>query len=149
MLCSFRPLRTTSRYQVLARTENRCGPSRHLRTIQVDYGEKITVPASPDGRSAVFARIEVDPSLLERARSTIYRAPQRRIALDEHWYRLVTDVASNGLLISLPHTMDFDSPFQLAANPTTIELSTDGGIATSDDSFQLTFFSMRIGGRGI
>ena len=38
MLCNFRSLRTTARYQVLGRNEDRCSASPELGSIAVGYG---------------------------------------------------------------------------------------------------------------
>ena len=148
MLCNFRALQTTARYQLLARTPNRCGAPRQLGSVDAAYGEAVRVPAPPDARSAVFARIEGNEVAgLERLRALLYRAASRRIWLDEIEYRLLPQAGSQGLLLSAPPRSDFPPPFNLAANPATVMLTAGTGWATPDGPLRIEFYSLEIAPR--
>ena len=78
------------------------------------------MPPARGPRDAVFARVDVNRSTIEALRSLVYRSPVRVINLDQIPYRLVVDVAQNGLLLSLPRSADYRAPFTLAPNASTI-----------------------------
>jgi hypothetical protein len=129
-LCSFRSLRATESWQVLARAPDRCGDPRLIRSVESGYGEPIEVPRA--GRNeAVFARIEgVEVSGLERLRSALFRARVRELAINdgEGVYRLVPATADDELILSVPAGLDFPAPFALTPEPArTLELRGAGG----------------------
>ena len=144
LLCGFRAVRTTDRYQVLDRASDRCGPEVAVETVEGRYNEPIAVPrAGPD--ELLFARIEgLEPSGLGGLRTALYKDVRRLIGLDDRVYRLVGANAADGLLISAPARLDFPAPFALAPNPATITLGKDAGPASGPDSFDVEFFKVRV-----
>ncbi len=144
LLCGFRAVRTTDRYQVLERAPDRCGPEVAPETVEGRYNEPIEVPRTgPD--ELLFARIEgLAPSGLGRLRTTFYKDVRRLIGLDDRVYRLVGPNAADGLLISAPPGLDFPAPFALAPNPATITLGKDGGFGSGPDTFEVEFFKVRV-----
>ncbi|MDX6581459.1 MAG: hypothetical protein QOI10_643 [Solirubrobacterales bacterium] len=144
MLCDFRAVRTTERYQVLERAPDRCGPEAEVATLTGTYGEPIEVPrVGPD--EALFARLrDLGPSGLGLLRTAVYKDVRRLIALDDRVHRLVPATAENGLLISAPAAADFPAPFALAPDPATITVAKQGGFGSGSDSFEVEFFKMGI-----
>ena len=145
MLCNFRSLETTARYQLLARAEPHCGSERELGTVEAQWGEAVPVPPAPDAHSAVFARIEgTEVAGLERLRTLLYRAATRRVWLDGDQYRLTPQAGPQGLLLSLPATLDYPSPFLLAQNPATLMVTTGDGVVRPRGPLEITFFSLPV-----
>ena len=109
MLCNFEALRTTSRYQVLGRTPNRCGPPRALSSTEASYGQSVRVPKALGPNEIVFARIHnASPSGIEALRTLFYRAVPRYIAFDGRaTYRVVPGVLEDGLILDAPPGSDF------------------------------------------
>ena len=56
-LCHFAPISTDDRFQVLARTDDRCGDPQAAGSVVAREGEVVDVPAAGAGE-VVFARIE-------------------------------------------------------------------------------------------
>jgi hypothetical protein len=73
------------------------------------------VPAPPDGKSMVLARIDgIGVSGLERVRALAYRALTRHAVLDgNRRFRLVPGTAADGLIMSVPPAADFPDPLGL------------------------------------
>jgi hypothetical protein len=138
-LCSFRSVRVTESWQVLARAPDRCGEPRPIGSVESSYGEPVEVPlAGPN--EAVLARIEgAQVGGLERLRSALFRARFRRLAIDggEAVYRLVLGTADDGLILSVPPRLDFPGPFALAPEPArTLELS------GADGELRIDFYAL-------
>jgi hypothetical protein len=144
MLCHYRALQTTERWQLLGRTPDRCGAERPLRTVAAETGEAIPVPAPPGPDQIVFARIDgLGVDGWERLRSFAYRARNRTVAFDPgaSW-RLVPATADDGLILRAPATIDFPRPFQLAPGADSFAVEVDGGGARP---VRVEFFSQAIG----
>ncbi len=143
MLCHYRAVYTTERWQVLDRVPNRCGPPRSLGTVEATTDEEIAIPAPPSSRDVVFARLHgagVDG--LEKLRSTLYRARQRTVTLDGYAvWRLVPDTAGDGLIMRAAAAVDYPEPFQLAFNARTLSVQVQGA---GPRSIGVEFFAMRV-----
>lgn len=147
MLCHFKALRSTQRYEVLGRTSDRCGPPRPLGSIETAYDEPVRVPrASPGRHDVVFARVHgLAPSGIEWLRTALFRAPRRRIVFDgERGFHLVPRVAEDGLILTAPRRVDFPWRWSLAPNARTIEFRKDPGIASPEGDLSIDFFAMRV-----
>jgi hypothetical protein len=143
VLCHFRARgRPLGRWSLLKRSAPRCGRARPLKTVEAKLGVPAPVPAAPDANSAVFVRIDgIEVKGLEKVRTTLYRALQRRIAFDgERTYPLVPGTAADGIILRVPRRADYPAPFALdqATNTVTVYKSARRGDVT------LRFFSMPI-----
>ena len=144
MLCNYRALRTTGRWQVLGRSGNRCGPARPLGVVGAKTGEKIAVPAPRHRREIVFARIHgLGVDGWEKLRSFAYRARDRTVTFDgERSWRLVAATAEDGLIMRAAPGVDFPRPFQLAPDAREFSVQVDGG---GSRQIQVDFFAQRVG----
>lgn len=145
MLCNYRAVHTTARWQVLHRTRNRCGSPRLIRTVHSQTGREIAIPPPPTPGEMVFAQIEgVEVEGWESLRSILYRARQRTITVDRRTtWRLVPDTAGDGLIMRAPHAVDFPEPFQLAPNPRMVSVQVEDG---SPRSIKVSFFAQAVAG---
>ncbi len=145
LLCRFRAVLTTDRYQLLERAPDRCGAERPLGAVEAGYGEPVTVPRARSDE-AVIARIEgAGGQGLERLRTLAYKEAPRTISLDGIRTRFQTATAPDGILLSAPRTADFPAPFALALGPPTIAIDSAGGAATSSGPLRYEFYAVPIG----
>jgi hypothetical protein len=139
ILCRFAPLRTTSRWQVLRRTADRCGSPTLIRSVESSFGEQVAVPA-PAKNEVVFARIhgaEVDG--LERLRTLFFRSKLRFAVLNgTSVYRLVPGTAADGLLLRGGAGLAGGGPFSQIPQARTIELTGVSG------ELRFDFFRMTV-----
>jgi hypothetical protein len=146
MLCHFRALRTTQRYQVLGRVPNRCGRPRLLRSTPAEYGQQVGIPRPPGRDDIVFARIHgAAPTGVEALRTLFYRPLPTYIVFNGRTsYRLVPTVAADGLILRARLDLDFPKPFGLAPNARTMGLLKDTGPFSPHHGLSFDFYAMRV-----
>jgi hypothetical protein len=138
MVCHYRQLRATDRWQVLGRTAaDRCGPARPLATVAARPGQGVAVPAAGPG-DMVIARVEgLDGTVADRLRTLLYRSPTYTATLDRtSRYRLVPGTAADGLLLALPPAAGFDPAFGLTGRRT--ELAVDAPVTIRFEAVAIT-----------
>lgn len=142
MLCNFRALRTTARWQVLARVPNRCGEQRLMGSVRSEFGSTIRVPMPSRSDEVVLARVHgAEVEGLERLRSFVYRARERYATVNGlRRYRLVPGTAADGLLVNTPVTVDFTEPFSLGPRARTILFEKDSG----SGDLKVDFYAMKV-----
>ena len=140
MLCRYRAVRTTPRWQALYPTAERCGAAREISRVTASTGETIRVPAPARG-AIVFARIDgLGVEGLETVRSLLYRARERWATVDGESWRVVPGTLGDGLILRSDPRVDFPAPFRLAPQARTISFRLAGG----ERSIEVSFFSQRI-----
>jgi hypothetical protein len=146
MLCHFRALRTTGRYQVLGRVADRCGEPRLLSSTRADYGQDVPVPEPPGRHEVVFTRVYgAAPAGVEAVRTFLYRPPLRFVVFDGiARYRVVPGLLSDGLILDAPRLSDFPKPFPLAPNARTVAIRKDPAILSPDRELRFDFYAMRV-----
>jgi hypothetical protein len=142
MLCHYRPLETTQRWQLLERSGDRCGAQWPIGVVRSMTDERIPVPSPPGPRDLVFARVDgVDVEGWERVRTLLYRARERTATLGAHGtWRLVPATAEDGLVLRAPRRVDYPAPFRIAPDSRTISLHID---AADRRSVTVHFFAQR------
>lgn len=143
MLCRYRPVRTTNRWQVLHPAADRCGRERLLARIHIETGAAVAVP-SPPPKNIVFARIHgLGVEGFEAARTFFYRARERFATLNGHdQWRVVPATAEDGLILRSDPAIDFPAPFQLAPQARTVSLT----IAGAEREIEVDFFAQAVKG---
>lgn len=144
MLCDYRVVRTTDRWQLLEWTGNRCGIPRPIGVTHASTGKGISIPSPPGPRDMVFARIDgIEVDGWEDVRTALYRARPRTAILGAHrTWRLVPATAGDGLTLRASRRVDFPGPFGIAPDSSTISLAVDGG---GPRALTVHFFAQRIG----
>lgn len=127
MLCHYRPVRTTERWQVLYPVADRCGAPRLLGRVEADTGAAVPVPPAPDGE-VVFARVEgLGVEGLETLRTVLYRARDRWATVDgRHSWRLVPATAADGLILGAGERVDLPAPFALSPQASSVSFQVSG-----------------------
>lgn len=110
ILCNYRQVLATRRWQVLARAP-RCGRPRLLGTIAVSAGQSVAVPeAGPD--DLVVARVELHDSLPNRLRGLVYKPHVAVVSLGGGPFTGVSaDVVRDGIVVHAPGNLGFDPRF--------------------------------------
>jgi hypothetical protein len=138
-LCNFAVEHETERWQVLARTPDRCGPSRPLGSAEASPGEAVEVPAPGPGE-VVWARVEgVEVGGVERLLSFLGHARSRHAIVNgETSYRLVPGTAADGLMLRSADGIDGEGAFAQVPQARTIAVTgTEGDVSFS-------FFAMPV-----
>ena len=143
MLCNYRTVRQTGRWQLLERTRNRCGPPRQIGTVRARTGDRITVPAPPEAGDLVLARLSgVGVGGVEALRSFLFRPEARSVALDDGSSpTLVAATAGDGLLMRASTGTDYRGPFAISpqARSFSVEVGDRGG-----RTIEARFFSVHL-----
>lgn len=142
MLCNYRAVRTTQRWQVLYPTADRCGQARQIGHLEVETGQPVRVPPPPRG-TVVFARIHgFGVSGLEQLRTFLYRARQRTATVNgTRTWRVVPATAADGLILAAAPGVDFPPPFALAPSAHTLTLQVAGD---PNRNIEIDFYAQRI-----
>lgn len=138
-LCNFKIVRASERWQVLARTPDRCGPSRPLGSVEASPGEEVDVPA-PGPREVVWARIDgVEVGGLERLLTFVSHARTRHAIVDgDRSYRLIPGTAADGLMLRSSDGIGGKGAFAQIPQARTIAVT---GVS---DQLHFTFFAMPV-----
>jgi hypothetical protein len=142
-LCHFAPLTASLRWEVQARTSDRCGPSRPDGTVEGRYGEPVAVPVPGQGE-VVYVRIRgAGVSGLEKVGNFLLHARSRHILLNGTTrFRLVPETAEDGLLLAGdPALVEIEGSYSPVPQAQTIEVEGPGGALTFE------FFKMKVAAR--
>ena len=143
VLCHFRPLTLSTRWEVLGRTADRCGAPRLLKTVSGHYGETVDVPVPGKGE-VVFARIDGAGVVgLEQLTTVLLHADSRHVVVNgSARYRLIPETATDGLLMAAdPTLVEPEGVFSPIPQARTIAVEGPGG------GLDFEFFSMRVAPR--
>jgi hypothetical protein len=158
MLCNFRPLRTTSSWQVLERIPDRCGEPKPLETVTGTFSAPILVPKPPRD-SVVFGRVQgVQISGREDAKTFLERARHRQVAFDtvsgepastlttppyDGRFVFIPGTAENGLVFRASPGVDYPDPFAIAPDAEAVTFYLDRS-DEAHDPITIEFFSMPV-----
>ncbi|HNA25010.1 MAG TPA: hypothetical protein PLN08_10985 [Solirubrobacterales bacterium] len=145
-LCNFRPIGESGRWQVLARTANRCGPLVPAGVVESRFGETVPVP-KPGPNEVVIAKIHgAEVHGLERLRSFFYRPAERRAVVEGGSYRLIAATAADGLMMRIGRNIpEGRGDFAQAPQTPTIALTGPSG----DLKYEFFRFRVRSAGPGL
>ena len=136
---SINPSFTTTRWQVLGRTSNRCSSPQLIRSVEADPGTTVPVP-EPGRNEVVFVRIYgAGVSGLERLSTFLLHARTRSVVVNgAQSYRLIPGTASDGLLLWGSDRIAEGGAFSQIPQARTIEVTgANGGL-------RFSFFRMRV-----
>jgi hypothetical protein len=118
IMCRYREVAASERWQALARDTARCGPSRLIATEPLRNGELIPVPAAPHPNDLVYARLTLAPSIGSRLRDFFFKPTHLpSVTLDEAiTYRYTSATAADAHVLRVPqslgYTLHFDGALQ-------------------------------------
>jgi len=124
MLCNFRELHTNDAWEVLGRTENRCGSPRLLSRSATST--RYASAPSVGKQEILIARIEIHQPWSRSVLALAFKTTSSfiEIRIGERWvrYRLVNATAGGPLVLCLPDSAGFDARFVETRCPTAIRL---------------------------
>jgi hypothetical protein len=105
--CRYRQLSSIGNWQVLGLSDGSCGPAEPLETVRAREGVSVPVPIDTRPGRLVIVRVRgLEPSLLDRVRTTLFKAEEWYVTIAGIRYRLVAPTASDGLLLAVPPEAD-------------------------------------------
>jgi hypothetical protein len=145
LLCNFRQLVSTRKWQVLAKVPDRCGAQRRVGgTHSVGWGQPVRVPAAPAG-TALVAYVEgVGIKGFERLRAFLLRPHNRYVVMDGRRYRIAPAVARDGLLVWTPPGTDYGRRFAVSPQAHSLAFLIGTGKQPSGRPLRVTFKAMPI-----
>jgi hypothetical protein len=130
MFCRYRVARWSVGWAILRRSPDRCGPERALKTVAAKSGEVVPLPRAR-ANEAVLVRVDdLAVSGVERLRSLLFRAKNRRVIFGGNAWNIVGDTAGDGLLLQIPHWADYPGRFALDSESPTVAFERMGGLLT-------------------
>jgi hypothetical protein len=145
MLCRYVELDATDRWQVLARSDNRCGDPIVIATVEARVGQAVEVPNAPRGHILVARIRGLAPSAGDQLRSLVFKHDEWYITLDETApYRLVSPTAAQGLLMAAPETIGYSQPFAPPSRIGSFKITSGHG-AESSALLEVTFVAIKLG----
>jgi len=139
--CRYREMRAIGMWQVLGASGGSCGPAEPLKTVTAREGEAVAVPVETRPGRFVTVRIHgLEPSLLERLKTALWKADEWYVTIADVRYRLVAATASDGLLMAVPPAADGSGRF--AFGPPIESLSVESRSGDHDRSLTYEFESV-------
>lgn len=99
-ICRYRPVKTSAKWELLRRGEDRCAAPRQLAGATVAAGQRIHVPKVSNG--ILVASVYPRRSLAGQAKATAFRAGELRITTDFGNHRLPWPHAGSPLVLDAP-----------------------------------------------
>lgn len=138
-LCNFQAVGSSGMWQVLARTDNRCGPQLPAGEVESKFGETVPVPRPGPGEIVLVRIHGAEIHGLEKIRSLLFRPKERRVTAGAGSFRLVPGTAADGLILRAgPGVRQSRGRFSQVPDLRVIELT-----GTSGD-LRYEFFRMKV-----
>ena len=110
--CRYRQMSAIGMWQVLVRSGGSCGPAEPLETVTAREGKPVQVPVETRPGRFVTVRIHgLEPSLLDRVRTAMWKADEWYVTIADVRYRMIAPTAADGLLLAVPSGTDGTGPF--------------------------------------
>jgi hypothetical protein len=102
LLCNFKEIRATSRWQVLARTVNRCGVPRRLGVFEEAPGDVMILPKQAKDE-LLYATVEMRESLAAKLLARLWKPiHEPSVVMDDVPYRFLPGTATGPLMLCIP-----------------------------------------------
>jgi hypothetical protein len=126
--CRYGQLSSIGSWQVLGRFGGSCGPAEPLNTVQAREGEAVQVPVESRPDRFVTVRVRgLEPSLIDRVRTALWKADEWYATIAGVRYRLVAPTMSDGLLLAVPAGADGTGSFAFGPPIETISIQSGSG----------------------
>ena len=150
MLCRYVEIHAAAQWQVLARTDGRCGDIELLQTVNASYGHEIRVPAADPG-TLMLARVQgIAPSGVGSLASFAFKLPRRTITLNGApalSYRLVPQTASGLMVLQSPAEADYTGLLRVSPDAKSFSI-TRRELPWERDELRVDFYALPIEGHG-
>ena len=155
VFCRYRELRAGSRWQVLARAANRCGPLRSLGRTAVGIGQQVEVPAVRPDEAVLVAVHHMGPDAKESLRALVCKPYDRSLLYDDgRTRRVATGLAEVPSLLRVPAALDYSGPFRMDDRAKSVApmISSEGVLAAPAPQprrVDVEFFAMPVTGPAV
>ncbi len=116
-LCDYRPVVETDAWQVLTRTDHRCGDLQAVSTTSLAAGEELPVPELTSPDQALFIRIDFDLGIGQRAFATVYKGDIYRMYFDDVGYKVLPTTTTQPGPLYIPAASGWGEAFRGAVYP--------------------------------
>ncbi|WP_077098876.1 hypothetical protein [Mycobacterium terramassiliense] len=142
LLCDYTVNGVEGRWALFAHAAPRCGPLTELSQVTVHGNDTITVPAPRGPDKAILARIDMEPTVIDRLfRGTIVPLTLSTVVLDGVTYRLVAANAAEAFLVDTPASVDGTN---LQIHARTIGVGRAPSLGQGDPGARLHFYEMSV-----
>ncbi|WP_099222533.1 hypothetical protein [Mycobacterium persicum] len=143
LLCDFAVRGAENHWELLARSQPRCGPLVSLSEVIVRDGNPVTVPAPTGPQMAVLVGIDLDRTIVDRLfMGSLIPLTTFTVVLDGASYRLTAGNAAEPFLVSTPGLVDATN---LEIHSRTISVGRSRSLGQHSPTARLRFYEMRIG----
>lgn len=113
LFCHYRELAAAGRWQVLARTGNRCGAPRLAARVETRTSRPVAIPRAGPDEIVVVRMYGLGLSLRDRVQDLLYKGPRWsvRLGAGAKRYSLAPLTAEHPMLIRIPPQTDYPPPF--------------------------------------
>ncbi len=142
LVCFYREAFRGARWQLLERSEDRCGEPTPLGTAHASTGEPVPIPIGDPNSLTYFTVEGVGDSLVERVQTIVYRGDRWEIDLPgDGLFRFVPSTSTQAHVLRVPAALDYAPPFEYTSPAQRIELST---IPSEQHDLMLSFFEVPV-----
>jgi hypothetical protein len=102
LVCHYRELAADGSWEVLARTQDRCGRPQPIATVEGQAGKPLAVPHAPRADEIVYARIRFPRSVPDRLESLLFKPLSLPTIQLGGTFRFVPATAGGPLVLRMP-----------------------------------------------
>jgi hypothetical protein len=132
LVCDFVPKITSTSWQLLERTEDRCGSAAVLSRVNFAPGQKLLVPAAPGAGYMIVARFTVTNSPLNWLATEVFKPVSKVIVTSNQGdFRLPRAHAGGPLILTLPRSAGWVDQFGGNTDLTSFSVNATGSVVFS------------------
>ncbi|KZS64553.1 hypothetical protein [Mycobacterium pseudokansasii] len=142
LLCDFGVRGAENHWELLARSQPRCGPLVPISEVVVRDGNSVTVPAPTRPHTAVLVGIDLDRTIVDRLfMGSLIPLTTFTVVLDGVSYRLTAGNAAEPFLVNTPDSV---TATNLKIHSHTIGVGRTRSLGQHDPTARLRFYEMRV-----
>lgn len=142
LLCDFAVRGAENHWELLARSQSRCGPLVQLSEVVVRDGNRVTVPAPTGPHMAVLVGIDLDRTIVDRLfMGSLIPLTTFTVVLDGVSYRLTAGNAAEPFLVNTPDSV---TATNLEIHSHTIGVGRTRSLGQHNPTARLRFYEMRV-----
>jgi hypothetical protein len=129
-LCHYRPQLTDTRWMLLAKAADRCGPAQSEPAERVNAGQQLSVPTADDDSLVTMSFVPDDPDLAVRLGRLVDKSfHPLTVTADGARFRLPRPLADGPLIVSLPDAWGWPTGYGGGTAYRTVSFSEPGHVS--------------------
>lgn len=148
VLCRYREVLVTGRWQIVERGAPRCGVERRIGMADVGPGEAVAVPQAGEGEIVVARVHGLEPTIGDRLLTFLLRGPEWHVTVNHGpTYRVVPAHAGGPLLMSVPASVGYTPPHSFPEAIVSLSFARVDDPAAATAAITVEFFAIEFGTR--